>query len=259
MASFAFARASAAASLPLHHVYLPPIPVPSTPPPVLLLYIHGLDSSHTTWLPFLDFADASVPYHRSFPSYLVDLRGHGESPLGEPSLFSPESVAGDLVDFLADVSTKPPFSPPSASTVPPKVVVCGHSMGGRVAMLLAAKLCSSPPLSLSFVLSRIIVEDMDVKERTPPFSVTWSSQPEAFDRSFLTLSSCIDELIKAGYEEKVREEREREKERELAANMSTSPSTSNVLNNHPARRSASRIGSSTSASGRRPTTRGGPM
>ena len=181
------------------------MPVPPTPPPVLFLYIHGLDSSHTTWLPFLDVDDdASAPFYRSFPSYAVDLRGHGESALGEPSLFSPESVAGDLVDFLADVSTKPPFSPPSENTVPPKVVVCGHSMGGRVAMLVAAKVCASPPPSLPFVLSRIVVEDMDVKKRTPPFSVTWSSQPSAFDRSFSSSSSCVDELIKAGYEEKVR-------------------------------------------------------
>lgn len=155
MAAFASGLAT---RIPLHHVFSPsilPTPVPVTPPPLLLLFIHGLDSSSTTWSPFLNI-DEDKPYHRSFPSYAVDLRGHGQSPLSTSSEFSPEAIVDDLTSFLSNIAVKPPFDPVPA--VIPKVVVVGHSMGGRIAMLLAAKLAGALEGSLPFELSKVIIE-----------------------------------------------------------------------------------------------------
>lgn len=200
MAAFASGLAT---RIPLHHVFSPsilPTPVPVTPPPLLLLFIHGLDSSSTTWSPFLNI-DEDQPYHRSFPSYAVDLRGHGQSPLSTSSEFSPEAIVDDLTSFLSNIAVKPPFDPVPA--VIPKVVVVGHSMGGRIAMLLAAKLAGALEGSLPFELSKVIIEDMDVKVRNkPPFEVTWDPPGGDFDRSFLSCDDCVAALITSGYDEK---------------------------------------------------------
>ncbi|GMH82693.1 hypothetical protein TrST_g3581 [Triparma strigata] len=207
MSAFAFQSSR----VPLHSAFYPPI-LPSVPPlapllappNLLLCYIHGLDSSSTTWGPFLS-VDAesaeSAPFHRSFPSYAVDLRGHGQSPLADPSQFTPDAVVEDLTGFLSDVVSRPPFDPTSA--IPPKVVVVGHSMGGRVAMLLAAKLAGALGSSLPFELTKVVIEDMDVKVRNkPPFAVTWEPPGGDFDRAFMSCDDCVSALIKSGYDEK---------------------------------------------------------
>ena len=65
------------------------IKTPHFPTTVLL---HGLDSSKETWSGVL--ADLAA---QGYPAMALDLRGHGESPLGDPALFGPETLARDVI------------------------------------------------------------------------------------------------------------------------------------------------------------------
>ena len=65
------------------------IKTPHFPTTVLL---HGLDSSKETWSGVL--ADLAA---QGYPAMALDLRGHGESPLGDPAAFGPETLARDVI------------------------------------------------------------------------------------------------------------------------------------------------------------------
>ena len=175
-------------NIALNSRFFPPL-VPSTASALqstatealILFFIHGLDSSSTTWTTFLDCKENSMalPYHRSFPSYCIDLRGHGGSDLGSAEQFTSEAVADDVLGFISTIS----------GLNKPKVVIIGHSMGGRVAMLAAAKASRTDVASkLPFSIEALVVEDMDVKIRPPPFNVTWGLGD--FDRKFGTFEDC---------------------------------------------------------------------
>ena len=90
--------------------------VPGLPTTVL---VHGLDSSKQTWEGVL-----SELATLGLPAVAVDLRGHGESP--HAGDFRPEALASDVIAATERLGLRPPF------------VLVGHSMGGRVAMRLAA-------------------------------------------------------------------------------------------------------------------------
>jgi pimeloyl-ACP methyl ester carboxylesterase len=113
--------------------------------------VHGLDSCRETWNGVLaDLAKAG------YPAVALDLRGHGESPLGPPEDFSADSLARDVLEAVATHGVHRP------------VVLVGHSMGGRIAMRCAALdvqrvAAGAPPL-----LSACIIEDMDTVVRAPP-------------------------------------------------------------------------------------------
>lgn len=54
-----------------------------------------------------------------------------------------------------------------------------------------------------FELSKVVIEDMDVKVRNkPPFAVTWEPPGGDFDRAFTSCDDCVSALIKSGYDEK---------------------------------------------------------
>lgn len=210
MAALLTTAALSLSSINLHSRFFAPIvldskiPNPPPSPRILFIYIHGLDSSSTTWVPFLEHDlehenGSSVPLHRSFPSYCVDLRGHGRSNL-EPNTFSSESVADDVLHFINSVSGDASGVGTVVQPPKPKVVLVGHSMGGRVAMLAAAKAIKADVApKLNFDVSALVVEDMDIKVRPPPFNVTWGEGN--FDRKFNTLEDCTKALSGAGYEE----------------------------------------------------------
>ena len=107
--------------------------------------VHGLDSSKETFSATLAELTAA-----GYPAVAIDLRGHGESPLGDEAAFSPAALASDV---LAAVHA---LNPPSGA------VLVGHSMGGRVAMRAAALDAASPTTR---VLHSVVIEDMDVKPR----------------------------------------------------------------------------------------------
>ena len=52
--------------------------------------VHGLDSSKSTFA-----ATAGILAASGYPTLVLDLRGHGESPLGDQDDFSPDALANN--------------------------------------------------------------------------------------------------------------------------------------------------------------------
>lgn len=85
-------------------------------PPLVLL--HGLLGSSRNWQ--TTGADLAGTFH----VVALDLRNHGKSPHGEPMTY--EAMVGDVIAWLDAHGM-------------PRVTLLGHSMGGKVAMLLACR------------------------------------------------------------------------------------------------------------------------
>jgi pimeloyl-ACP methyl ester carboxylesterase len=115
----------------------------SSPNRPTCILVHGLDSSKDTWSDVL-----SRLMSAGYPAIAIDLRGHGETPLGPPAEFSANQLAADVLAAAREVS-------------PCGAVLLGHSMGGRVATCAAALDAAHP----TPVLRSVIIEDMDVAPR----------------------------------------------------------------------------------------------
>ena len=102
-------------------------------PPLVVL--HGLLGSSRNWL--TTGGDLAARYHVLAP----DLRNHGKSPHGEPMDY--ETMMADLLAWLDAQGLA-------------KVTLMGHSMGGKVAMLLA---CRHPER-----VERLVVVDIAPKD-----------------------------------------------------------------------------------------------
>jgi esterase len=98
-------------------------------PPLVIL--HGILGSSRNWQTAGD--DLSARYHVC----ALDLRNHGASPHAEPMTY--EALMADVVEWLETHGVGP-------------ATVLGHSMGGKVAMLLA---CRQPER-----VARLVVEDI---------------------------------------------------------------------------------------------------
>lgn len=85
-----------------------------------VVFLHGLFGQGRNWT---QIAKALAPHHRTV---LVDLPHHGRSPWRP--VFDYVAMADEVAELLAD---------PAAGEGPTAVV--GHSMGGKVAMLLALR------------------------------------------------------------------------------------------------------------------------
>ena len=82
-----------------------------------LVLLHEITESSGSWDPIVERLRAT------YRVVTVDLRGHGESPLGEA--YDPVSYATDVVETVASAGIERP-------------VVIGHSLGGVVASAVAA-------------------------------------------------------------------------------------------------------------------------
>jgi pimeloyl-ACP methyl ester carboxylesterase len=80
-----------------------------------LILVHGAGGSHLNWPAELQ----SLP---GINVYALDLPGHGQSQA--PARQSVDAYAGDLAGFVGALALR-------------QVIVCGHSMGGAIAMTLA--------------------------------------------------------------------------------------------------------------------------
>jgi len=148
-----------------------------------IVLIHGLDSAKDTWKGVL-----SQLAEKNIPAVAMDLRGHGDSPLGNPADFSVQTLVNDIKQASLDLGI---LGGPSQ-----KIVLVGHSMGGRVVMEYAA----THPHDICCLL----IEDIDLTSRNP------RKEPEGgvgnFDRSFETFEFCKSALVAAGYDGKRIEE-----------------------------------------------------
>lgn len=138
------------------------------------VFVHGLDSSKQTWTT----VQAEMT-RRGLPTLALDLRGHGESKLGDPQQFSSEALARDVVRAVDAHGVQKPW------------ILVGHSMGGRVAMRVAAIAATEQP----DLLAACVIEDMDTTNR-------WAkagAKPD-FDRAFESWPAARDALVRAGYD-----------------------------------------------------------
>jgi pimeloyl-ACP methyl ester carboxylesterase len=117
------------------------------PTPVLLL--HGMGSNARTWDRFaIELASAGRQ------AIALDLRGHGES--SHPGEYSFDLMRADVLAFLDHLGIA-------------RVDLVGHSMGGRVASLVA---CGHPSR-----VRRLVVEDAPPPPRAEPWDDTKPEPP----------------------------------------------------------------------------------
>jgi len=143
--------------------------------------LHGLDAWRATWL-----KAAAELAARGIASLAVDLRGHGESPLGETEDFGPCQMAADVRAAVR------------AAGLPlgrARLALVGHSMGGRVAMRYAAEYPND--------LAALVIEDMDcVPRELPTLPEMELHRRRIFRRSFPNWASCREALLSFGYAER---------------------------------------------------------
>jgi pimeloyl-ACP methyl ester carboxylesterase len=155
---------------------------------VPLVLIHGLDSSQDT------FAAACARFAASGQPFLtLDLRGHGQSPLGAEADFSSAALVADIHAAVRHHGIARPFA------------LLGHSMGGRVAVSYAA----AHPADLAALL----IEDIDLVPRDYSSGsgggggggddgddAGGMAPLRAFRREFATWEACAAALRSFGYE-----------------------------------------------------------
>lgn len=137
-----------------------------------VVLVHGLDSAKDTWSSLLS----------KFPGNAIalDLRGHGESPLGLEENFTPHQLVTDIYQCLRENQVNFP------------IVLVGHSMGGRVVMRYAAEYPED--------ICTLVIEDMDIKLRTyNPIEHNDLVRRRQFTRSFQDWDTCMQTLYSFGY------------------------------------------------------------
>lgn len=123
----------------------------SSPNHPTTIFIHGLDSSKETWSGVLNFMTAS-----GYPAIAIDLRGHGESPVGLLNDFSSKSLSDDILDIIDEMNLNNP------------VVIVGHSMGGRIVVDLLASEAEAVRSGRPRRIASAVIEDIDVHTREGP-------------------------------------------------------------------------------------------
>lgn len=123
---------------------------PADPKGFPVVLVHGLNGSCRTWK---DMAD-ELGSHK-IRNIAFDLRGHGHSPLGEPEDFGPRQLAADVRNAMRRMGLLKNGS---------KVVLVGHSMGGRIAMRYAAEF---PEDLVALVVEDIDCVPVDISQESP--------------------------------------------------------------------------------------------
>ena len=131
---------------------------------VVVLFLHGLDSSSRTWRGVMQIDDNDdddsknydpITFNKKMKMVALDLRGCGLSPLGNHNDFNIDTVVEDIKYFVDGVLT----NIVTKHKLPPKLVLVGHSMGGRIAMHYANKYGDKD-------VKALVIEDMDVRHRS---------------------------------------------------------------------------------------------
>jgi len=140
-----------------------------------IVFIHGLDSAKDTWSTV-----QSELQKDAYPSIALDLRGHGESALGDQEDFTPDNLASDIRKAVIKHGVPKPF------------VLCGHSMGGMVVM----RYCANYPSDVA----ALVIEDMDLRPRNRTvLSAEELKSHHTFSRKFPSFEACKASLASFGY------------------------------------------------------------
>jgi len=175
---------------------------------VVVLFLHGLDSSSRTWRGVMQIDDNDdddsknydpITFKKKMKMVALDLRGCGLSPLGNHTDFNIDTVVEDIKYFVDGVLT----NIVTKYNLPPKLVLVGHSMGGRIAMHYANKYGDKD-------VKALVIEDMDVRHRSmkenPVIGKVGRDATLSFDRNnstrFRTLEGLLDTFAEEGYERK---------------------------------------------------------
>lgn len=146
-----------------------------------MVFIHGLDSWRGTWR-----QPADALQQRGIRSLAVDLRGHGESPLGSAEDFGPRALAADVRAAVCRAGLLKGGA---------RIVLVGHSMGGLVAMHYAAAYPQD--------LAALVIEDIDCVPWGDPLPTAEDlKRRREFNRQFSSWEACRQELVSFGYAEK---------------------------------------------------------
>lgn len=179
--------------------------------PVLVL-LHGVDDSSHTWHDLLldedandssdDNEDGASKSVIDWPTIALDLRGYGISPLGphedhEDNIddFGPEAMVEDISSTLDAIFSA--CANKRHNSYETEIIMLGHSMGGRVAMMYAAKYPDH--------VRGLIIEDSDTQHRDrDEFSLTLDDEGvKGFPKSFQTIDEATKALIDVGYGEEM--------------------------------------------------------
>lgn len=133
-----------------------------------LLIIHGLFGMGDNWKTL----GTKFAKEGGFQVHLIDQRNHGRSPHAEE--FSYEIMAKDLEEYCAEHNLE-------------EVVIIGHSMGGKIAMQLAAQ---NPEL-----IEALIVVDIAPKSYPPHHDVIFDGLSALYEQD-LTSRTEADEMLK---------------------------------------------------------------
>ena len=153
--------------------------------------IHGLDSSSQTW--------TKKNILNSLPTrccIAMDQRGCGRSELGDPAEFSQEALVQDIHELILQQQQQlvaETHNKNDDELDHPKILLLGHSLGGRIALAYAA----THPQHVA----ALVIEDMDIQVRpieTAPFPVV-ITDGASFDRQSETLEAAITKLKDSGY------------------------------------------------------------
>ena len=119
--------------------------------------------------------------HIDSPCVAVDQRGSGYTPLGDPAEFCQQALVEDLHGVVCSQAGRS------------KVILMGHSLGGRVVLGYAAV---HPER-----IAALIIEDMDIAERNPGTHGVVQLEPYegVFDRKRDNKEALVQALRDVGY------------------------------------------------------------
>lgn len=145
-------------------------------PNLLLVMVHGLDSSSNTWVETMKTLEQDVA------CLAVDQRGCGYTPFGKLEDFSQDTLVADLHQTIEEQLSKDQ-----------NIVLLGHSLGGRVAMGYGA---THPER-----LAACLIEDMDIAPRVPTKNgfVVLKDYEGLFDRYAASKEEMMQRFLDAGY------------------------------------------------------------
>lgn len=138
-----------------------------------ILFIHGTESSKETWKGPIQALKENV--------YAIDLRGHGDTPIGCLENYTLENLVQDVCDFAECHGLV-------------KFILVAHSMGARIATSFAAK---KPECVAGY-----IIEDMEMVPREKePIDDGELRRLMEFNQDQSSIATAMTELRKHGYSE----------------------------------------------------------